>query len=96
VQVHEPVVRVIRFSSSETNVGPVVERMASRGTGEPLAYDLERLLVENGRVVLDDRAAPEPVVWQATDVTAELRNIATLVDTERGAAEARFELAARR
>jgi hypothetical protein len=88
----EPVLHLERYSAGDSNIGPVLARMA-RGGDFPFALTLDLLVVRGGTVVLDDHAARTPVVWAARGLTAELRSLTTVADAVHGSASVRFELA---
>jgi Domain of Unknown Function (DUF748) len=80
---HGSTVRIIRFAEG-FNISDLIERPGgARGT---LDFTVDRLVVTNGTVALEDRALAEPRTWRSENIEIEAHNLSTRRDDGRAVA----------
>src|SRR5262245_2768306 len=96
VLLKRPVVRIVRLGPSEFNFTELLARFSGGppSTKEPAHVTLARLTLEDGAVLLEDRAVSPVVTWEARGLGVELRDIETVSDRARGTAAVKVTLAA--
>lgn len=75
VVVRNSTVRVVRFRTDEFNFSDLVR--SSGAAQKPLDVTVDRFVLAEGTVTLEDRSLPEWRTWTSRDITIDARNLST-------------------
>jgi hypothetical protein len=77
-----PAVRIVRTGPSEFNVSDLLARRPA--AGPPPAITVDRLVLDGGSVVLEDRTLAAPRSWRVDGLRVEARGVSTRPDAAPG------------
>lgn len=87
-----PILRIVRVAPDRLNVSDIVTRMTSGGRRR-LYVTLDRFALADGTMLIEDRTTTPAGRWEASGLTADLYDIQTSAETDRGRASVRFMVA---